>query len=224
MILIVDDSAMRRSIALRERFLASSVPCALCTPDALAEYRGAIVTVLFAKDEQSVSLAAVRAGKSLLVAVNVSGRHMFHPEATVWDKRPDDEFVSFAIGLAKERLGVDVRDVIAGKLRITPDAAHVGIRYLALSPTEHMILLHLALHPDRYCPETKVRRYALANADNRKKTSSVKVHICHINEKAIRATGEKLVDCMRANGYAVITAPPKEKRKHERRGFVPPFC
>ena len=224
MILIADDPGMRRSIALRERFFAAGVPCALCTPDNMKEYANSVATVFFAPDEQSVSLAAVRAGKTALIAVNVSGRHMYHQEAAVWDGKADDSLVEFALRLAKERRGVDAALVAAGELRITPDEAHIGVKYLALSATERLVLLHLALNAGRFCPETEVRRFALPNGDMRKKSSSVKVHICHINEKAVRATGEKLVACKRGSGYAVLVEKPKEKRRYERHGYVPPFC
>ena len=96
MILIVDDRARRRSLILRDLFRAAGVPCALCAFDNMTQFRSAPVTVFFAHDETSVSLAAVRAGRTELVAVNVSGRRMFHPEASVWDGEPDEKLVAFA--------------------------------------------------------------------------------------------------------------------------------
>ena len=224
MILIVDGSGMRRSLALRDRFFAAGVPCALCTYDKMTELRDSIVTIYFAPDDRSLSLAAVRAGKTALIAVNVSGRRMSHMEAVIWDEKPDDALVRFAIDLAKEKCGVDVYDVVAGDLRVTSDAANIGLKHLALSENQRLIVLHLALHAGRYCPESEVRRFALPNGDMRKKSSPVKVLVFRINEKAMMATGERLISCKRGSGYALLNEEPKEKRKYERRGYVPPFC
>ena len=223
MILIVDDRARRRSLILRDLFRAAGVPCALCAFDNMTQFRSAPVTVFFAHDETSVSLAAVRAGRTELVAVNVSGRRMFHPEASVWDGEPDEKLVAFALDLAREKRGIDAACVSAGRLRITPDSVHYGLKLLVLTPTERLILFHLAVNAGRYCPEREVRKFALPADDLRAKSSSVKVHICSINKKAVRAAGEKIICCRRASGYAVITEPAGTKRRNARPGFVPPF-
>lgn len=227
LILIVDSRSKRRSARLFARLRAAGVPCALCSPDTMAPFRGALVTIVFARDERSVSLASVRAGKTKLIAVDLSGRRMFHPDAQIWDKAPDDALVRFALDLCGEDAAVEAGEqgaaVSAGRLRVAPEGACYGLKLLALTPTERLILFHLALNSGRYCTERELRKFALPASDLRESSSSVKVHVSNINKKALRSVGEKIIACRRSSGYALIAEGGGAPRRSDRPGSIPPF-
>ena len=223
MILIVNKHRRHRAESLRARFLRAGVPCAVCSFEAISRFKGAAVTVCFAPDADFISYVAIRAGKTALAAVNISGRRLYHSEAAIFDGNKTNELVSFILDLAKKSRGADPTSAEAGDLRVVPDGAYIGTRFIPLTDSERLILLHLVLNAGSFEDELRVRNYCLESANLREKTSSVKVHICHINQKAVRATGEKLITCRRGHGYAVLTEPPKQKERRDRFGFVPPF-
>lgn len=222
MIVITDRRNRKRSLRLREQLLEAGIACAACTPEDAGLLRGAPVTVCFAESEDMLSLVSVRAGRTSLIAVNVSGRKMYHPDAVIWDSQLHGDLASFAVRTAEKQTGTDVRRLTAGYVTVTPEAAYFHLNYLALTDTERLILFHLAAGADRFHREEEIRKYAFRECDLRRKNSTVSVHICNINKKAMRACGEKAVTCRRGSGYAILTAPDKAKRRR-RTVLTPPF-
>ena len=223
MILIVNKHRRHRAESLRKRFLRDGVPCAVCSFEAISRYKCAAVTVCFAPDADFISYVAIRAGKTALAAVNISGRRLYHSEAAIWDGKNAAELAAFILELAKNKRDLDPAAVVAGNVSVVPGGAYIGTRFIPLTDAERLILVHLALHANDFEDELRVRNYCLESANLREKTSPVKVHICHINQKALRATGEKLITCRRGHGYALLTEPTKQKERRDRFGFVPPF-
>ena len=223
MVVIVDKRTRVRSLFLRERILECGVPCALCSPETLPFVSGAAVTVCFAKNEDEITLASLRAGKTALVAVNLSGRHMFHHDAVIWDRSKHGDLVRFILKTTWERTGKSPHEFCAGNVRITSDGVFFHNRFLRLTDTQRLIMFHLAACPDVFHTEREVRMFACPHGDLRLRRSSVSVHITHINQKAYRAAGEKIITCRRGHGYAVMTSLPQEPKKRVKYGFVPPF-
>lgn len=222
MIVIVDGRNRKRSILLRESFLAAGIACALCTPEVVSRFRGASVTVCFASSEDMLSLVSVRAGRTALIAVNVSGRKMYHTDAVIWDEQTHGDLVSFALRLARER-GISFPEVTAGDVLVTPGSVYFRMNYLALTATERLIMFHLAVGANRFHCEEEIRKYACPESDLRRKNSSVSVHICNINKKAMRACGERAITCRRGSGYAILTVPDPVQRRKRSSTITPTF-
>ena len=223
MIVIVDRRNRRRSICLRERFLNAGIACALCTPEDAGHFKGAVVTVCFAASEDMLSLVSVRTSGAVLIAVNVSGKHMYNTDAVIWDEDLHGDIAAFAVSLARERAGISFREVTAGNVLVTPERAYFHMNYLALTETEHLILFHLAVGADRFHSEAEIRKYACERSDLRRKSSSVSVHICNINKKAMRACGERAIVCRRGSGYAILSDSGAKNKRKRRVTFTPPF-
>ena len=223
MIVIVDKSARARSLSLRDRFLNLGVPCALCTARTLSALGGAPVTICFAAHEDDITRASLHAGRTALIAVNVSGRHMYHPDAIIWDESRHGDLVTFALKTARERTGIDLDLVAAGGVRVERGAVSYLRRRLSLTDTERLLVLHLAIRPDVFCAEREVRKFICSAGDLRLRRSSVSVHAANVNRKAVRSAGSKLIACRRGHGYAILTSPPTGQPKRGKPGFVPPF-
>lgn len=160
MIVIVDARNRKRSLRLRERFLDTGIACALCTPEDSAHFKGACVTVCFATSEDMLSLVSVRTLVSALIAVNVSGKHMYNTDAVIWDEELHGDIVDFACALAREREKINFHELAAGDVLVTPESAYFHMNYLALTATERLILFHLAVGADRFHTESEIRKYA----------------------------------------------------------------
>lgn len=223
MVVIVDGRNRRRSVCLRERFLDAKIACALCTPEEAENFKGAPVTVCFAVSETMLSLVSVRTAKTVLIAVNVSGRHMYNPDAVIWDEKLHGDIFEFVVTLAKKHGGINPRELAAGDVLVTPDSAYFHMNYLALTATEHLILFHLTASPECFHSEEEIRKYACHKSDLRKKSSSVSVHICNINKKAMRAVGQNIIVCRRGSGYALLGDAGVKVRRARRSTFTPPF-
>ncbi len=223
MIVIVDGRNRKRSLCLRERFLCAKIACAICTPEEAAHFKGAPVTVCFAVSETMLSLVSVRTAGTALIAVNVSGKHVYNPDAVIWDEKLHGDLADFVIALARERTGINPRELTAGDVLVKPDGVYFHMNYLALTDTEHLILFHLAAGADRFHSEEEIRKYACRKSDLRRKSSSVSVHICNINKKAIRAFSKRAIVCRRGSGYAVLTTVSTENKRARRSTFTPPF-
>lgn len=223
MIVIVDGRNRKRSICLRERFHMAGIACAMCTPEDAAHFKGACVAVCFAVSEDMLSLVSVRISGSVLIAVNVSGRHMYNTDAVIWDEKLHGDLFVFAISLARERIGISCHEVSAGNVLVTPHRAYFRMNYLALTAAEHLILFHLAVGADHFHSEAEIRKYACTQSDLRRKSSSVSVHICNINKKAMRACGERAIICRRGSGYAILSGEEVKSKRKRRVALTPPF-
>ena len=97
MVVIVDERARVRSISLRERLLAEGVPCALCSLDTLSHLSAAPVTVCFATDRDHLFRVSLRAGDTVLIALDLSGGRLYDPDAVIWDESLHGDLVHFII-------------------------------------------------------------------------------------------------------------------------------
>lgn len=224
MIFIADERLSKRSRDLRDRFRRAGISAAAGVFGDTFYIENSPLTVIFAKNDDRVEQTALISNGKVLVAVNASGGHLFSKAAHIWDGRANEALVRFVLRLAAAENNMpDPFDLRAGTVRVTPEGAYVGARSLALTMTERLVMYHLTANAGRFCTQRELRKFAFSADDLRRRKRSVSVLVCRINKKAVAATGEKVIECRRKSGYALICALAEERRTDDRPGAVPVF-
>ena len=182
MILIVDNTQRKFRKNIRGDMHRKGIPCVLTDSERSAEYMP--TRAVFVTEDYLLKDAQYIAG-----IYSVPNVRTVYPEDIENNAKAvfRDGISNEAPRLARRRIRFDGQTLcFCGKL-------------IALTKSEKLIVSLLTLCED-WTDSEIIAAYCMKNPDDR---NSVAVHICNINSKARRATGQGLILCRRFSGYSI---------------------
>lgn len=182
MILIVDNTQRKFRKNIRGDMHRKGIPCVLTDSERSAEYMP--TRAVFVTEDYLLKDAQYIAG-----IYSVPNVRTVYPEDIENNAEAvfRDGISNEAPRLARRRIRFDGQTLcFCGKL-------------IALTKSEKLIVSLLTLCED-WTDSEIIAAYCMKNPDDR---NSVAVHICNINSKARRATGQGLILCRRYSGYSI---------------------
>lgn len=182
MILIVDNTQRKFRKNIRGDMHRKGIPCVLTDSERSAEYMP--TRAVFVTEDYLLKDAKYIAG-----IYSVPNVRTVYPE----DIENNAEAV-FRDGISNEAPRLARR-----RIRFDGQTLCFCGKPIALTKTEKLIVSLLTLCED-WTDSEIIAAYCMKNPDDR---NSVAVHICNINSKARRATGQGLILCRRYSGYSI---------------------
>lgn len=212
MILIVDNSSKKRKDILRKYFHKVGIPCAVVNMEQLKKMKTARFTIAFAESEDQLSIVSVRAGKTEYIVLNDTGKRMFNSDAHIYNPISDGTLLEYVNIRAKEVFGFDAINLNIPPLKFDGINTFFYEKNIILTDREKMIVRHLILSKGEWHSVNEIFCYSCSLGDSK---SSISVHICNINKKAVRATGCRMIIAKRGYGYKIdYTLSPKREQSH----------
>jgi len=199
MVLIVDDSAKKRKTELRKRFLEARIPCAVCNMEKLKRIPSALYTVVYAENENQLSIASIRAGHTKYIAINETGKRMINPDAHFYNENTDGDIVEYVKSGFVKDLGIDIERLCVLPVAFSEKGFLFRNRYVLLTEKEEMIVRFLAISKDNFHTADEIEFYTADEYSP--KSNSVAQHICNINKKTTEAANCKMIIAKRGFGY-----------------------
>lgn len=182
MILIVDNTQRKFRKNIRGDMHRKGIPCVLTDSERSAEYMP--TRAVFVTEDYLLKDAQYIAG-----IYSVPNVRTVYPE----DIENNAEAV-FRDGISNEAPRLARR-----RIRFDGQTLYFCGKLIALTKSEKLIVSLLTLCED-WTDSEIIAAYCMKNPDDR---NSVAVHICNINSKARRATGQGLILCRRYSGYSI---------------------
>lgn len=182
MILIVDNTQRKFRKNIRGDMHRKGIPCVLTDSLRCAEYMP--TRAVFVTEDYLLKDAQYIAG-----IYSVPYVRTVYPE----DVEQTAEAV-FCDGISNEATRLARR-----RIRFDGRTLYFCGKPIALTKSEKLIVSLLTLCED-WTDSEIIAAYCMKNPDDR---NSVAVHICNINSKARRATGQGLILCRRYSGYSI---------------------
>ncbi len=184
MFLIVDNTRRKFRNEVRFKFNEMSIPCIITDLNHCNDYMPAALIIV--------------TEKYLMEDVQFLAKMYDDAPVVLWDESVD--MCKFAFDTYERIYGDRIFDSSKGRLLLEKDEIYLGGRRMYFTKTETKIFYLLYYSPG-WQDKEHIAKYCLENGE--KDIGAVPVHICNINNKAIRRANARIIKFKRFEGYCI---------------------
>lgn len=192
---ILQTSGQTDEQELRRHFLQFGMPCAVFSEEAFE--KGVTDDLICIVPDDPNAAVLIAGGTAGMRVILYADRTL--PFGEIISVYPDADAIGRIMAAYKKLSPEDpAEQYFPGCVRFDGDRIRFCGAELVLTPTEELIVRHLAMNRGKFLSAEHIAAYCLGVGE-----SNVPVHIHNINEKVKRVTYRPLIRCKRFSGYSV---------------------